>query len=293
MQSVLITGVYGLLGQNLVRALVRSGRTVYGMDKLSPSFQLDGLSRYFQADMTEPKSLALIFNACQPDILINTAAVTNVDLCEKERSLAFQVNTEAVGHLLSAAPKARFVQISTDYVFDGKAGPYCDDAPVNPISVYGASKAKAEALTMGYSNDNLVIRTMVLFGKGQSLRPDFITFVRESLSAGKQINIVTDQIGNITLVGNLADNITALLNAESKGIYSLAGSDLLSRFEIARLIAVHDGLAEENIHPIVTASLHQAAKRPLNSGFVMDRARRVPGIELLSFQEQLKRYDAE
>lgn len=291
--ALLITGVYGLLGQNLVRAF-SSTHDVVGVDLPDPSpFAVPGLSRYAKLDITDKTAVARLLADWRPSLLINCAAVTNVDLCEKERDKADAVNHQALRHLLDAAPKARVVQMSTDYVFDGKAGPYADDAIPNPISWYGATKLRAEAALLSASPAHLAVRTMVLVGRARGLKPDFIHFVRSSLSEKKPIRIVTDQVGNITLASNLAANIRACLEAGMAGIVHLAGSDRLSRFDMALRIAERYGLDPSLITPIKTADLGQAAPRPLSSGFTHARARGVAGIRLLSLDELLEAYDHE
>ena len=102
---------------------------------------------------------------------------------------------------------------------------------------------------------------------------------------------MTDQIGNITLAGNLAENLVACLKAGVTGTLALAGRDLLSRFDIARRVAAFYGLDASRITPILTADLKQPAPRPLNSGFTLERAAAMPGVRLLTFEEQLKEYD--
>jgi dTDP-4-dehydrorhamnose reductase len=134
---------------------------------------------------------------------------------------------------------------------------------------------------------------MVLFGNGKNLKPDFITWVRTSLSAGKEISVVTDQIGNITLASNLAENIGVLIKKDESGLFSLSGTDLLSRYDIAVKTAKGYNLDASGIRPIKTADLKQAAPRPLHSGFLQTRARSIAGIKLLTFQEQMKAYEDE
>lgn len=292
MKSVLITGVNGLLGQNLLAAL-KGGYEVSGLDVMEKPVISEGMTAYFRADITDPVGLKALFTRFQFDIIINTAAITNVDLCEKERDVADKINHQALSFLMDAAPKAKMVQISSDYVFDGEKGPYSDSDAPNPVSFYGETKFRSEKAALARSPANLVVRTMVLFGHAKNVRPDFITFVRDSLSAGKQINIVTDQVGNITLASNLAHNIRACIEAGLSGVLALSGLDILSRHEIALCVARHYGLDGSLVRPILTSDLKQAAKRPLNSGFRLDRARTAAGVELLDFNEQLRRYDRE
>jgi dTDP-4-dehydrorhamnose reductase len=292
-KRVLITGANGLLGQNLIKAL-GAEYEISGLDLQDRPFSEKGLSDYHRIDITRPGELKALFSRIHPDIIINTAAMTHVDRCETEREKAELVNHRAVRFLLEAAgKKTRFVQISTDYVFNGKSGPYTDEDPPDPIGFYGETKLLAETAVLSHSPGNLVVRTMVIFGRAVNARPDFITFLRDKLSKGKAVNIVTDQIGNITLASNLAENVGVLLRAGTSGVVSLAGLDIIGRHEIAFKVARHYGYDPSLVRPVKTADLKQAAGRPLNSGFRLDRARRIKGVELIDFQEQLRRYDRE
>jgi dTDP-4-dehydrorhamnose reductase len=290
LKRILITGVCGLLGQNLLKVFGAKA-DVIGVDLLPrPSF-LNGLSDYRVLDISDEDAVREVLSALRPDVVINTAAITNVDACEKEQEKADHINHQAVKGLLKACGKnTRFIQISTDYVFDGKNGPYSDEAKPHPVSFYGQTKYWAELAVCEHSEKNLIVRTMVIFGNGVGLKPDFITWVKSSLSAGKEISVVTDQIGNITLAGNLADNLQVLLEQEVQGVVSISGADRLSRFDIAVQAAEFFGLNAGLVRPIKTADLKQAAPRPLSSGFVHNRARLIPGIRLLTFKEQLEEY---
>jgi len=293
-KSLLITGVYGLLGQSLVKAL-SNDYTIHGVDLMaSAPFPQTGLVSYSQLDITNKERVTSFIHAHAPTTIINTAAITNVDLCEKERDTADRVNHQAVQFLLEASgPKTKMVQLSSDYVFDGNAGPYSDDATPNPISWYGETKLRSEKATLTASPNNLVIRTMVIVGKAKGLKPDFIHFVRSSLTDKKAIRIVTDQVGNITLASNLAQNIATALSRNESGILSLAGCERLSRFDIAHKIAERYHLDSSLISPIRTADLGQAALRPLSSGFTLGRARSMSGMKLLPFSELMEAYDHE
>jgi len=292
-KKVLITGVCGLLGQNLVRMLAPD-YDLTGVDILPRPGFFSGLSDYKLVDITHPDEVGEAVERAKPDLVINTAAITNVDACETEKEKTDALNHRAVRTLLKTCGKsAKFVQISSDYVFDGKSGPYADDAEPNPVSFYGITKLRAEEAVQEHSADHLIVRTMVLFGTAVSVRPDFIAWVRNSLSANREISAVTDQVGNITLASNLAANIGVLLNRNISGIVSLSGSDLLSRHAIAIEVAKRYGFNAALVRSAKTEDLKQAAPRPLNSGFLLNRARTVPGVNLLTFQEQMKVYDDE
>jgi dTDP-4-dehydrorhamnose reductase len=248
------------------------------------------LAGYVRADIGKREEVEAAVRALDPDWIFNAAAFTNVDLCEREPALAGLINRDTVGWM--AAFGKPMVHVSTDYVFDGEAGPYAEDAPTRPLSVYGATKLESEALALAGSPRSLVVRTMTLWGQGHGMKTSFVEFVRNSLAARKNIRIVTDQLGNPTLAEDLALAIWALVANGRAGLYHVAGSERNSRFEWARAIAAHYGLDSSLIEPCLTADLKQAARRPLNSGLRIDKLIRDTGFTPRDVGSQLSRVDA-
>jgi dTDP-4-dehydrorhamnose reductase len=287
--KVLLAGCNGLLGQNLLRVKPPGGWEIHGMGR-DPQAALPGpLAGYVSADIGKRGELEAAIRALDPDWIFNAAAFTNVDLCEREPDMAGRINRDTVGWM--AAFGKPMVHISTDYVFDGEAGPYAEDAPTRPLSVYGSTKLESEALALGGSPRSLVVRTMTLWGQGHGMKTSFVEFVRNSLAARKNIRIVTDQIGNPTLAEDLAVAIWKLAAGGRSGIYHVAGSERNSRFEWAQAIAAHYGLDRSLIEPCLTADLKQAARRPLDSGLRIDKLVRDTGFTPRDVRGQLARVD--
>jgi dTDP-4-dehydrorhamnose reductase len=222
-----------------------------------------------------------------PDLVFNAAAMTDVDRCEREPELCDRLNRDAAGWM--AAAGAPLVHLSTDYVFDGEAGPYAEDAPVRPLSRYGLSKLQGESLVLSASPRNLVVRTATLWGRGKGMKTSFVDFVRGSLEAGRPIRIVTDQWGNPTLAEDLALALWKLVEGGRTGIYHAVGSEWNSRFQWARAIADFHGLDASLISPCLTADLGQAARRPLKGGLRIDRLVRDTGFRPRDVASQLRR----
>jgi dTDP-4-dehydrorhamnose reductase len=288
--KVLLAGCNGLLGQNLLRVKPAGAWEIHGLGR-NPQATLPGsLAGYVQADIGVRAELEAAVHAVDPDWIFNAAALTNVDQCERDPDLAGRINRDTVGWL--AAFGKPLVHISTDYVFDGEAGPYAEDAPVRPLSVYGSTKLESEALALGGSPHSLVVRTMTLWGQGQGMKTSFVDFVRASLAAEKTIRIVTDQYGNPTLAEDLAIAIWKLAAGGRSGLYHAAGSEWNSRFDWARAIAAHYGLDPSLIEPCLTADLKQAARRPLRSGLRSEKLVRDTGFTPKDVAAQLARVDA-
>lgn len=276
MTKILLVGCNGLLGQNLLRTRPAGPWEIHGSGMEPAAVLPQSLASYRRTDIGKRDELEAAMRAVDPDWIFNAAAITDVDLCEREPALAGLINRDAVGWM--AAFGKPLVHVSTDYIFDGEAGPYAEDAPARPISVYGSTKLESEALVLGASPRSLVARTMTLWGQGQGMKTSFVDFVRNSLAAGKTIRIVTDQWGNPTLAEDLALALWKLVAGGRSGVYHVVGSERNSRFEWARAIAAHYGLDASLIQPCLTADLKQAARRPLNSGLRIDKLIRDTGF---------------
>ncbi len=286
MPTLLITGCNGLLGQKIAKIASRQWE-IHGIDLHESAFNSN--VQYRQLDITAKEAVSSLIEEVRPDWVINTASVTNVDRCETEKELAWQVNVKGVENLARACQKtgSKIVHISTDYVFDGKNGPYSEEDPTNPLSWYGKTKLEGEQITLNCSKENIVVRTMVLYGWQPMVRPNFVTWVIKSLQAGKFIRVVTDQWGNPTYADDLAGALLKLCASGATGLYHFAGGEFLSRWQMAIEIARKFDLNTELITPIITSELNQPAPRPLRSGLKTKKIGRLLGVRPLSFREGL------
>lgn len=288
--KVLIIGCNGLLGQNLIRTKPSDESfTLVGSGIEKDAVLGTSLVRYRNIDVTKRELIEKVIGEIAPDLIINAAAITDVDLCERDKALCALVNRDAVGWM--AATGIPLVQISSDYVFDGEAGPYSENDPTGPLSYYGLTKLESEKLTLDGSPKSLVLRTMTLWGKGHGAKTSFVEFVQNSLKAGKTIKIVTDQYGNPTLAEDLAIAIWKLVEGKHKGVFHAVGSEWNSRYEWAVAIADYYGLDKSLITTCVTADLKQLAQRPLKSGLKIDKLVNTIGFKPRGVAEQLKRVD--
>ncbi|MEY3385891.1 MAG: dTDP-4-dehydrorhamnose reductase [Bacteroidota bacterium] len=236
--------------------------------------------------------------SAMPSTIINLAAMTNVDRCETERQLAWDLNVTLVENLsrISRVLDAKMVHISTDYVFDGIKGPYTETSVPNPINYYGKSKLAGENTCVAGNSNTLIIRTNVIYGPPRE-RPDFVRWVLDALDSATPIRVVDDQIGNPTYVDDLAEVIMRLGMSRRTGIYHVGGTDFLSRFDFALKIAEFFKLDPGVIRRVTTAELAQTAKRPLKLGLISLKAEtdlrmKMRGIEsgLTSIRQYLVRH---
>jgi dTDP-4-dehydrorhamnose reductase len=274
-KKILVVGSNGLLGQKLCEIITRGGAYNLSMSSVEekPIRQVVG-AQYAQCDITNKKETKALVAAVRPDLIINAAAMTNVDVCEAERDLCWRINVDGVEYLVEAAKKcgATLIHISTDYIFDGKAGPYSEDDRPEPISYYGKSKLASENIVRTAEIPYIIARTMVLYGYAPGVKSNFALWLIQNLEANKPVRIVDDQFGNATLVDDLAYGLIQAYEMERTGVYNIAGRDIMSRYEFALKLAKVFDFDPTLITPIKTAELKQPAPRPMNSGLITLKA---------------------
>jgi dTDP-4-dehydrorhamnose reductase len=293
MNSIVITGCHGLLGQKLVEVLSARTNRLHGFD-LHKNNLFSGMQNYYchQVNITERANLIKLIVRISPQVIINTAAMTQVDACEVKKEECWNINVYAVENLIRAARRvgAKIIHLSSDYVFNGTAGPYNELDKPRPISYYGKSKHASENVLLGADIESAIVRTMVLFGHGRNLKPSFVSWLVTKLREGTILKIVTDQIGNVTLIDDLANGIKHIIQMDKSGIYHIAGREIISRFDFAVRVAESYSLNKSLIHPILTRMLRQAAPRPLQSGLEVDKAQKDLKLLLCNVDEALRKY---
>ncbi len=269
---VMITGAHGLLGQKL--ALIIGAETTWEIlltDLAARTFFINQRFDYQQLDITNRADVKSLASAYKPDIIINTAAMTDVDGCETDKVAAWSINVDGLKNLIIAARRidgCRVVQISTDYIFDGKSGPYDEQSRAAPLSYYGKSKLAAENALISSAVKGIIVRTQVLYGTGYEIRPNFVSWVLSQLEIGAPFRVVDDQTGNPTLADDLAWGILKLLERNCEGVYHVSGTEALDRFSFARKIADIFEFDPGLISRTTSAEIGQAANRPADSTFI-------------------------
>ncbi|MDK9701387.1 MAG: SDR family oxidoreductase, partial [bacterium] len=217
---------------------------------------------------------------------------TNVDACETQRELAYRLNAEVPARLAKIAGKlnARMIQVSTDYIFDGEAGPYPEDAHPTPIGYYGKSKLAGDNEVLAASPNNVVARTSVLFGYEPNAAPDFVSWLLLKLWSNEPVNIVTDQYSTPTLTNSLATGLRQIIDANQSGVFHLVGAEYLNRYEFAVRIAELAGLPSGFITPVDGSTFTQTAPRPKQGGLTTKRTELAIGFQPLSIAEAMHVY---
>lgn len=288
-KRILITGSNGLLGQKLVELLRQQAdveliATARGANRLPVT---EGYT-YASLDITVPEEVHAIFDKFKPEVVIHTAAMTNVDTCETDRAGCDELNVDAVAYLIQACEKhgTYLCHLSTDFIFDGADGPYTEEGVANPISHYGESKLKAEQLLFNSTIRWSIARTVLVYGIVPDMsRSNIVLWVKKSLEDGKTIQVVTDQFRTPTLAEDLAMGCWLLAKDEVEGIFNISGSDFLTPYEMAVMTADYYGLDKSLLQKADSSTFQQTAKRPARTGFVLDKAKKVLGYAPRTFQE--------
>jgi len=211
------------------------------------------------------ENLTSNIRAIKPDTIINCAAMTDVDGCEKEPLMAAAVNMGGVEYL-NTHFNGHLIHISTDYVFDGQIGPYWVRADPNPINVYGWSKLGGELIARRYKGPSLIVRTTILFS---STKNNFVAKIVAQLAEGKEVVLYNPDItGTPTYVPSLASEIIRLAREEYTGLAHVAGKRVLSRLTFAAMIAEIFGHDLDMITPV--EGTPPGARRPKNAGLICD-----------------------
>ena len=292
--KILITGSNGLLGQKLVYKLRElKNAEIFATSKgENRIFEKSGY-QYFPLDVTSHAEVKKLIGEIAPDCVINTAAMTNVDACENDKHGCIALNVDAVKFLTEACLpfKSHFIHISTDFVFDGKKGPYREEDKPNPQSYYAKSKLESENIVIHSGLNYAILRTIIIYGVVDDVqRSNLVLWTKNSLEEGKSINVITDQYRSPTLAEDLADACISAAQKHAHGIYHVSGSeqDLDSILNLVSKVAGFFHLDHSLIRPVSSAQLNQPAVRPAKTGFILDRARRDLDYEPHSFLEGLR-----
>ena len=217
-----------------------------------------------ELDITDYDWTIEIIKRLEPQVVINVAAFTMVDLCEQEEEKAFAVNAQGAKNVAIGCREigAKCIYLSTDYVFDGKKNtPYGEDDPPNPISVYGLSKFQGEKYIEEILDDYLIIRSSWLFAKEGS---NFVNTIIKLSRKKNELMMVNDQKGSPTYTKDLSQAISLLVEKDLKGIFHITNSGCCTWFEFAQKILDLIGSSMKLI-PISSSHCGRAARRPRNS----------------------------
>ena len=286
--KILITGSNGLLGQKLVTLFNRRSipylATGRGVNRNSEAHS------YQTVDLLNTVQIEQVMAEYGPEVVIHTAAMTQVDQCETDQELCWKLNVEVVESLINVCKNhnVHLIHLSTDFIFDGESGPYSEQDQANPVNYYGTSKLAAEQKLQSSDIAYAIVRTILVYGINPNLsRSNIILWVKESLEEEKEIQVVDDQFRTPTLAEDLAEACLLVAQQKAQGIYHISGKDLLTPYDMAMITAEYFNLDKKLIKRTDSTNFTQPAKRPLKTGFKLDKARKELGYDPHSFAEGL------
>lgn len=289
--KILVTGANGLLGQKLTTLLQQKENVQLIATARSASVQPIKKGEFHLLDVTDKKQVDAIVASVKPEVIIHTAAMTHVDECETNREACMLNNVTAVEYLVEAcsANKVHLVHVSTDFIFDGSAGPLDETAQPNPVNFYGESKLAAEKIIQSSRISWSILRTVLVYGITNDLsRSNIVLWVKKSLEEKKTISVVNDQWRTPTLAEDLAQGCYLAAVKKATGVFNISGKDFITPFDIAMKTAAFFKLDSSLLKATDSTQFKQPARRPLKTGFVIDKAKKELGYEPHSFLEGLE-----
>ena len=288
--KILYTGSNGLLGQKISAATTGYSDHAFLATARGENRTINlGTANYASMDITKAEEVMSVVRDFKPDVIIHGAAMTHVDQCEQNKELAYQLNVVGTQNMADAAEVigAHLVHISTDFIFDGKEGPYDESGIPNPLSYYGETKLEAEKIVQALSHWS-ILRTVLVIGMAEDLsRSNIVLWAKGALEKGQAINVVDDQFRTPTLAEDLAQGALLAATQKAQGIYNISGPDFMSIYELVGHVAEHFGLSMDSVTRVDSTTLNQPAKRPPKTGFDITKAKTELGFKPHTFSEAL------
>ena len=291
MMKILVTGANGLLGQKLCELLQSDSEIQLVATAARPLTMPLSAGEFHLMDITDQKAVEAVIKNTSPDVVINTAAMTQVDHCETQRDVCWKANVTALDYLVKACQTAgtHLVHVSTDFIFDGTRELLDESEEPKPVNFYGESKLAGERVVQDSEISWTIIRTVLVFGLTRDMsRSNIVLWVKKSLEEGKTIQVVNDQWRTPTLAEDLAMGCYLAAKKKAKGIFNISGKDYLSAYDIAIRTAEFFNLDKSLIRETDSTQFTQPARRPPKTGFVIDKARKELGYEPRSFADGLE-----
>ncbi|WNG36022.1 SDR family oxidoreductase [Archangium violaceum] len=288
----LVTGSNGLVGSRVCTQLEQRGHEVVGLGR-GPRRTGDTY-RYVPCDLTREQDVVTAITGAVPEVIIHCASMTEVDLCEREPEQAYANNVTAAAAVARGAKAvgAHVVHVSTDYVFDGDAGPYDEQALPNPRGVYALTKHMGEQAVRVFVPGAAIARTAVVYGWPAAGRANFGVWLLNTLSQGQQVKLFEDQFISPSFADSVAEILVELGERKLGGVWNTCGAEVVDRVTFGRALCEVFGFDAKLITPVKMAELKLASPRPLRSGLRVDKVRAHLRTAPLGLHESLARFHA-
>ncbi len=290
---ITVTGANGLVGSRLCRLLVVQGHVVTAVAR--GDRRTVGDFEYLRCDLGDVRSTSEAFALARPEVIVNTASMTEVDACERRPEDAWSGNVAAAANVAAQARAvdAHLVQVSTDYVFDGRDGPYDEDAHPNPSGVYARTKWLGEEAVRLLAPSWAIARTAVVYGYPPSQRPNFGSWLLGTLREGKTARLFVDQFVSPSLALNVAEQLAELAVRRLPGVWNIAGTEVVNRLQFGEALCDVFGLDPRLLQPARLAEAGMASPRPPRSGLKVDKALEHLTAKPLGLRASLEQFRAE
>lgn len=285
-----VTGANGLVGSRLCAVLEKRGHEVTGLGR-GPT-RLGAHAAYRTCELTEEAAVLKALSDARPEVVVHTASMTEVDACEKNPAEAFAANVLAAAHVAKGAKSqgSHLVHVSTDYVFDGEAGPYDEAALPNPKGVYALTKHMGEQAVQTFAPSWAVARTAVVYGWPPAARPNFGAWLVSALRAGQEVRLFEDQYVSPSLADRVALMLAELGERRLPGIWNTAGSEVVNRVEFGRALCQVFGFNPRLLIATKMADAKLPSPRPPRSGLKTDKAQAQLSAKPLALLESLEQF---
>lgn len=288
--KILVTGSNGLLGQK-ISAILENQPDVSPVFTARKNLTYPIKKATFQVlDVSDEKQVNTVLRQLRPEVIIHTAAMTQVDDCELNREECWKQNVLATQYLVTAAEQinAQVIHVSTDFIFDGTAGPLDETAKPGPVNYYGESKLAAEEVVEKSKLKWAILRTVLVYGVAHDMsRSNIVLWVKKSLEEEKQIKVVNDQWRTPTLAEDLAMGCWLAAQKKATGVFNISGEEMMTPYDIATRTARFFKLNESLITKTDSTQFKQPAARPLKTGFVIEKAKQQLNYKPHSFEAGL------
>jgi len=284
-KRLLITGGSGFLGSHLLHQAQGEVYATYNRRRYETP-----VAHWVQLDLNQLNSIEPLLKEIKPSVVIHTAAMTDPDLCEREKQLARRVNTRATEALALAcqAIGARLIYLSTDMVFDGERGNYSESDEPNPINFYGETKLEGERRVVANCPNSVIARSALIYGNAPSGKPSFSQWILERVRKGVEVPLFYDQYRTPLLVQNLAQALLELAEMDFTGLIHLGGSQRINRYDFGVKLVKAMGLPTSGLKRCSVEDVNLPAPRPRDASFNITRAKRILKTKLLSCDEGIE-----
>jgi len=285
----LVIGASGQVGQHLIDSLTAAHRSQPAIGTYSGTYFEHETAANERLDLRDLEAVGALIRRIKPKVLYLPAFNAYVDFCETHPEETRSMNVAPIDPLLDAVNEvgAKLVYFSSDYVFDGKSGPYREEDPPNPLNEYGRQKLDVERKIQAHANSWIIIRTTGVYSDDDRGK-NFVRRLINNIEKGDTIRLPKDQIATPTYAPNLADAAIELGESILNGIYHISGPDLIDRHGFALAAAEAFGAPTDSIQGVATETLGQAATRPMNAGLVVEKAQSTLRTKLVGYRVGLR-----